>query len=309
MILLAGIPTEPPLARVAHQLERLNIPVIMFNQRDAASSSLDFTLDGEGVRGTLTTGHLTHRLEDIAAAYPRLMDDRSLPELNGEPPDSAPRKACRELHDTLYRWLEITPARVVNRASAMGSNGSKPYQSQLISYAGFAVPETLVTNDPDLVREFLSDHGRVIYKSVSGTRSIVQELTAADFPRLSEIRWCPVQFQKYIEGVDVRVHVIGEQVFATQVTSSATDYRYASAGGGPPARLEAIELDDEVAQRCVDLTRSLGLRFSGLDLRIPCGGDVVCFEANPCPAYAYYEGHTGQPIAAAVARHLAGAAS
>ncbi len=75
-----------------------------------------------------------------------------------------------------------------------------------------------------------------------------------------------------------------------------------------PARLEAIELDDDLAKRCVELTRSLVLRFSGLDLRVPEEGDVVCFEANPCPAYAYYEGHTGQPIAAAVVLHLVGAA-
>jgi RimK-like ATP-grasp domain len=308
MILLAGIPTEPPLARVAYQLERLNIPVVMFNQREAASGRIHFQLDPAGVRGTLTIGHLTQRLEDVAAAYPRLMDDRILPELDGEEPDSPARAATRDLHDTLYRWLEITPARVVNRASAMGSNGSKPYQSQLIARAGFAIPETLVTNDPELVRAFLGEHKRVIYKSVSGSRSIVQELTAADFPRMDDIRWCPVQFQAYVDGVDVRVHVIGEQTFATRVTSAATDYRYAGTAGGEPARLEAVELDDDLAQRCIELTRSLGLRFSGLDLRIPRDGDVVCFEANPCPAYAYYEGHTGQPIAAAVARYLAGAA-
>jgi glutathione synthase/RimK-type ligase-like ATP-grasp enzyme len=136
----------------------------------------------------------------------------------------------------------------------------------------------------------------------------VQELTLSDLCRLDDIRWCPVQFQARVPGVDVRVHVIGEQVFATRVTADATDYRYAGADGGEPARLEATDLADDVAQRCIDLTRSLGLRFSGLDLRVSPEGDVVCFEANPSPAYAYYEGHTGQPIAAAVARHLAGLA-
>ena len=30
----------------------------------------------------------------------------------------------------------------------MASNGSKPYQTQLIRAHGFAVPETLITNDP-----------------------------------------------------------------------------------------------------------------------------------------------------------------
>jgi hypothetical protein len=305
VILLAGIPTESPLARVAYQLERLNVPVVIFNQRAAAAGRMDVRLD-PAVRGELTLGHLTVRLEDVAGAYVRLMDDRVLPELDGLPPESPSRLASRELHDSLYRWLEMTPARVVNRASAMGSNASKPYQSQLIAQAGFAVPETLVTNDPDAVREFLAQHPRVVYKSTSGFRSIVQELRASDLGRLDDIRWCPVQFQAYVVGEDVRVHVIGTDVFATRVTSTATDYRYAGSDGGRPARLEAVELDDALAQRCVDLARSLGLRFTGLDLRVPPEGDVVCFEANPCPAYAYYEGHTGQPIAAAVAKHLVG---
>jgi hypothetical protein len=307
MILLCGIPTEPPLARVARELERLGVPTVVFNQREAVGGRVAFELDAAGVRGELRLDGRSLRLEDVAAVYVRLMDDRVLPELADEPPDSPARTACRELHDALYRWIEITPARVVNRSSAMASNGSKPYQAQLIAAAGFAVPETLVTNDPELVRAFLAEHGRVVYKSISGSRSIVQELTAADLGRLGDIGWCPVQFQAYVPGVDVRVHVIGGRVFATRVTSGATDYRYAGLDGGRPARLEAIELPAEAAQRCVELTRSLGLRFSGIDLRMTADGEAVCFEVNPSPAYAYYESHTGQPIAAALARHLAGA--
>ena len=308
MILLCGILSEPPLARVAAQLTHLGAPFIVFNQRAAAAARMSLELDGDGVRGELVMDGATHRLQDIAAVYTRLMDDRALPELDGEPEGSPARTACRSLHDALFQWMEITPARVINRASTMGSNSSKPYQSQLIAAAGFAVPETLVTNDPDCALSFLAQHGHLIYKSISGTRSIVQELTASDLRRLDDIRWCPVQFQAYVDGVDVRVHVIGDEVFATRVSSRATDYRYAATGGGEPARLEAVDLDDEIAERCVELTRRLGMEFTGLDLRLTEAGEVVCFEANPCPAYAYYEGHTGQPIAAAVARHLASAA-
>jgi predicted ATP-grasp superfamily ATP-dependent carboligase len=307
MILLCGIPTEPPLARAVRELERLGVPAVVFNQREAVGGRFAFELDAAGVRGELRVDGLRVRLEDVAGVYVRLMDDRVLPELADEPPDSPVRAACRELHDALYRWIEITPARVVNRSSAMASNGSKPYQAQLIAAAGFAVPETLVTNDPELVRAFLAEHRRVVYKSISGSRSIVQELRAADLGRLGDIGWCPVQFQAFVEGVDVRVHVIGRRVFATRVTSEATDYRYAGVNGGRPARLEATDLPAETAERCVALTRALGLRFSGIDLRMTEDGEAVCFEVNPSPAYAYYESHTGQPIAAALARHLAGA--
>jgi hypothetical protein len=33
---------------------------------------------------------------------------------------------------------------------------------------------------------------------------------------------------------------------------------------------------------------------------------VFCFEVNPSPGYSYFEANTGQPIARAVARYLAG---
>jgi hypothetical protein len=309
MILLAGIRTEPALARVAAELSQLNAPVAWFDQRQAAGYACRYRIDSDGVRGTLRLGLQTLRLEDVAAVYTRLMDDRFLPELQGLPAGAPERAACRRLHDTLGSWFELAPGRVVNRASAMASNGSKPYQAQAIRAVGFDVPETLVTNEPDLVRDFVAAHGRVIYKSISGVRSIVREVDDDALARLRDIRWCPVQFQAYVEGTDVRVHVIGRQVFATRVTSAAADYRYAAQDGGLPARLEPTRLSDVTEERCVELTERLGLRFSGIDLRITPAGRAVCFEANPCPGYSYYEGSTGQPIARAVARHLAGTAA
>jgi len=308
VIVLGGIRSEPALARVADELSGLGLPFVWFDQRRAAESACVFRLDDEGLHGILRDGERSVGLEDVAAVYWRLMDDRLLPELKDLPADGPERVHCRSLHETFLAWIGLTPARVVNRAAAMASNGSKPYQAQLISAAGFEVPETLVTNDPDLVRDFLARHRRVVYKSISGTRSVVHEVDADAVARLDDIRWCPVQFQAYVEGIDVRVHVLGSRVFATRVTSDAADYRYAAVGGGAPARLEATRLSEAVEARCVDVTARLGLGFSGIDLRVTPDERVVCFEVNPSPAYTYYEGHTGQPIARALAEHLAGVA-
>ena len=109
----------------------------------------------------------------------------------------------------------------------MGSNSSKPYQAQLIREYGFEVPPTLITNEPEQVLAFRAEHRRIVYKSISGVRSIVQTFDDDDLGRLRAIRWCPTQFQAFVEGVDVRVHVVGDEVFATECASDATDYRYA----------------------------------------------------------------------------------
>jgi glutathione synthase/RimK-type ligase-like ATP-grasp enzyme len=305
MILLCGIPSESPLVRVAAALDSLGVAYRIFNQRKCAACAIDLSIAARGPHGTLRLQDETFDLQQISAAYLRFMDDRLLPELQGEPDGSPLRRHARAMHDALYRWLELASGRVVNRSDPQGSNGAKPYQAQLIASYGLRVPETLITNDPAAVLAFRQRHGRIIYKSMSGVRSIIKEFDDEDAARLDDVRWCPVQFQEFIAGTDVRVHVIDQDVFATEIVSDRADYRYASRMGGHTA-LRATALSDDLAARCVALTAGLGLAFSGIDLRIGPDGEPTCFEVNPSPAYSYYEANTGQPIAASLARYLAG---
>ena len=305
MILLCGIPTEPPMAMLLEQVRRLSVPHVVFDQRQFSSAEIEFFISSKGLTGYFQGNGVRYRLEDMSGVYVRLMDDTFLPELEDEPVESPKRTRCRSLHEMLRQWCEITPARVVNRGGNMASNGSKPFQMQLIRDHGFMIPETLITNDPQLVREFLLEHGRIVYKSISSVRSIVQPLEERDIGRLDEIRWCPIQFQELIEGTNVRVHTVDGKVFPTRVRTEATDYRYAARQVGEEAKLEASVLPDAVAEKCVQLAHSLGLDFAGIDLMITSDGEVFCLEVNPSPAYSYYEGATGQPIAEAVARYLA----
>ena len=307
MILICGIPSEAPLAMVREELDKLGVSHIMFNQRQFSRMAMMFDVTNGEVSGCLSIANQEIRLPEITGIYTRVMDDQSLPELNREPEGSPLRQHCRALHDTLMRWSEIAPARVVNRIAPMGSNSSKPYQAQLIQAYGFQVPETLITNEPAEVCAFRQKYGRIIYKSISGMRSIVQTFDDNDLARLEQIRWCPTQFQAYVPGTDVRVHTIGQQVFATAINADgATDYRYAAQQNGQHADLTAICLPDDLSQRCLDLADGLGLAFAGIDLKLTPDGEVYCFEVNPCPGYSYYEANTGQPIAQAVAKYLAG---
>jgi hypothetical protein len=290
-ILLIGIPTERPLAMVGDALEREGADVVWFDQR--AVDDLD--IDGRVLR----VGAREVPLDAIGGVYTRMMDDRLLP------PCTRPQHS-RRVHDALIAWCEAAPVRVINRIASMTSNGSKPYQSQLIREHGFDVPETLVTNDAGLVRDFAREYGAVIYKSVSGIRSIVRLLDGEAMQWIERIRWCPTQFQQFIEGLNVRVHVVGDEVFPTAARSEAVDYRYASRDGGEAALLEPFELDDETATRCVRLAAGLGLEFAGIDLKYAPDGRIFCFEVNPSPGFSYFEAATGQPIAHAVAKRLFG---
>ena len=147
-----------------------------------------------------------------------------------------------------------------------------------------------MTNDPELVQAFFAEHGRVVYKSVSGSRSVVQELTWDDFDRIEDIRWCPVQFQAYVAGVDVRVHVVGEQIFATRVTSEATDYRYAGLDGGRAARLEETSSTTRRPSGASTSPVSSGCASAGSTCGCTPEGEAVCFEVEPEPGLRLLRG-------------------
>jgi len=308
MILLCGIPSETPLAMVARALDASSSDYVVLNQHRVGQCSLELEIVDGRVDGDLCVEGAHYRLADFTAAYFRLMDDRLLPELEGEPETSPKRRHARAFHDVLYRWLEVAPGRIVNRIDPQGSNGSKPYQAQLIVKHGLQVPETLITDDPELVLAFQREHGTLIYKSISGVRSIVKTLDDDDLSRLERVRACPVQFQALVPGIDVRAHVIGEEVYATEIRSDRADYRYARRQGGT-TELRAIELSQDIEETCVSLAHDLGLAFAGIDLRLTPEGSTYCFEVNPCTAFSFYEANTGQPIADAVARYLDGAAA
>jgi hypothetical protein len=304
MILLCGIPTESPLSLVRDRLETMRAPYLVVSQRRFAEIPFTFEIRGDSVTGVIAVDGRSYPLENVSGVYTRLMDYQSLPEVSAEPAASQRRMLARNWHDAMNRWCEIAPIRVVNRAAPMGSNSSKPFQAQAITRRGFFTPETLITSDPELARDFIAEHRRVIYKSISGVRSIVHEVDAEDQRRLDLIRSCPVQFQAYVEGRNVRVHTIGSEVFATGITTAATDYRYAHKEAGQPAELEEVHLSDDLAAQCLALSADLELPFAGIDLKITPDEKVYCFEVNPSPAYSYYESHTGQPISAALARYL-----
>ncbi len=223
-------------------------------------------------------------------------------------PDQPP-PARRQQQLWCQAWAdlgELFHGTVVNRVSAMGSNASKPFQQRLLAELGFAVPPTLVSNDPQEVLAFEAEQGPLIYKSASGVRSIVRELDAGAKRRLGLLRHCPTLFQKRLRGSNVRVHVVGQEVYATEIDAEAVDYRYASRQGAD-ALLRPTTLEARTRERCLRASQILGLPLVGLDLMLADDGRTYCFEANPSPGYSFFEDATGQDISGALARLLRGA--
>jgi len=299
MILLWGIPSEPPVALAVAAARQFGLDHAVVNQRRAAED--DIVLDAAG-GGWLRLDSVTIDLAEVTGVYVRIMDPHALPETRTG--TAGGRDRSEAFHSMLLAWADTTDCRVANPTDAMASNGSKPYQAQLIGAAGFSTPPTLVTNDPREVLRFEAEHGELIFKSTSSERSIVRPLDAAAKQRLEFVRRLPVQFQRRERGTNIRVHVVGERVYSAAAATEALDYRYAS-HDNTEVELEAFDLPDEVAQCCVRLARSLRLPFCGIDLFHRTDGSWACFEVNPSPGYSWFQERAGLPIAEALVAWLA----
>lgn len=242
-------------------------------------------------------------LDDVTGIFVRFLG----PEGREPPPNIPPRDLptmYAEYDTGLMVLLEDLPCAVVNRIGGGISNNSKAYQALIVQRCGLRTPPTLITTDPEAALGFYEEcRGEVIYKSLSGVRSIVRRLQPEQLARLSLLRNGPAQFQRFVPGVNVRVHTVGEQLFATRVHSDAVDYRYAGREE-QSVEMEPTTLPPGIADSCLRLARELDLLMTGIDLKETPEGDFYCFEVNPCPGFLYYEKGTGQPISTALAELL-----
>jgi glutathione synthase/RimK-type ligase-like ATP-grasp enzyme len=303
MILLWGLTGDGPFDAVHAALKRRNAELALVDQRLLLETEVELNVDPE-LHASVSVRGERIQLDAARSYYFRTYDLRRLPAVLAAEPRELGLRVGGAVEEALVVWLELTRARAVNRPSKMASNNSKPYQMEILRAQGFAVPETRLTTDADAVRSFWTDNGAVIYKSLSGVRSVVARLGDAHLARLDAVSFCPTQFQRYVPGRDHRVHVVGDDVFACEVISDADDYRYAARRGGEAPTLQACTLPLEIQERCVALSRALELPLAGIDLRRAPDGRWFCFEVNPSPGFTYYEAHTGQPIADAIASYL-----
>jgi glutathione synthase/RimK-type ligase-like ATP-grasp enzyme len=183
----------------------------------------------------------------------------------------------------------------------MATCGSKPRQLPELRRFGFEVPETLITTNPEAAYAFWEQHRDVVYKSISGVRSRVSRLQSEHRDRLADVASCPTQFQRFIPGSDFRVHVVGSEVFTSEVLADVDDYRYPA---GEAVTIRASDLPPRVEEQCRRLAAAFGLHVAGIDLRRTPAGEWYCFEVNPSPAFTFYEERTGQRIGQAIARLL-----
>ena len=221
--------------------------------------------------------------------------------------------AEREAREALEAVWRTHDGVWVNRPELNQLASVKPEQLKRAERLGFAVPETLVTNDPAAARPFLAARANAIAKPLYSGRVPVDDDDHIFFTSLlddearqaaAELGPEPYLLQEHVEKrYDVRVTVIGDDVFAVRIASQESDEGRVDWRKAPLGTLaHTVEpLPDEVAARCLALTGDYGLAFAAIDLALSVAGEYVFFEVNPNGQWVWVEQLTGLPLRARLA--------
>jgi len=186
----------------------------------------------------------------------------------------------------------------------------KLVQLEAARLVGLQVPRTLVTNDlPRALAFARSCRSGAIVKSLGSTEEggYTRAVDPGNEWLDRRLRAGPAIFQERVHGLDLRVTIVGDEVFPMSMDARAggdpddvrVDWERVSATARP-ARLPA-----DLRRRLLALQRRLGLRYGAVDLRRRRGGGYAFLEVNPGGQWMHAEAATGHPIGATLARLLA----
>ena len=313
MILLVSHPADDHLTPVLSALDRIGSRSVVVDTSTlpgATAVSSGHSARGDRWRLRLEDGSWLD-LSDCRAGWWR----RALPP-GPDPRISDPAQAswaANETFEAMSGFWDAVPITWVSPRRAIETTMMKTWQLPAARSAGLDVPDTLVTSDPDEARAFVGriGLGRVICKAFSATLENWREtrvVGAEEYALLDQVSLAPVIFQELVPAeVDLRITVVGEEVFAAAIHSQELayplDFRL-FLETGPGVRMSPTELPREVEEGLLRLLKSAGLRYGAIDMRRTPDGRHVFLEVNPAGQWRFVEEVTGQPITAALARLL-----
>jgi hypothetical protein len=284
-------------------------------RRDSAGGSLELACDG-GRLALDAVGAIWFRrpLRPVVSAQ---ISDPLLREYA--------QRECLDFLEDVFQSLDASwlPAPVATLRFA----SLKARQLALAATVGFAVPDTIITNDPQAFLAFYDKHGGQVISKLAG--GALHSLTAAsvaagtgrltqldrltepvtrnDLPFADSVALGPVVFQQLVpKAYELRVTVVGTRLLTARIDSQKSararlDWRRYDLDRTPHA---AATLPADVAERCLRLTARLGLSFGAIDLIVTPDGEHVFLELNPVGQYLWLEKMTGLPITEAICDQL-----
>lgn len=317
-IVVLSHPKDPTAQRIARALEARQAPVLFLDTGAFPKQvRLATTFTQHRWQGGFWYEDHRYDLADIKSVLVRRPShyqvDPSAPELIQSFLENEALKGFGGILRSLDKVLWM------NDLDAHRAANFKPVQLQAASHVGLRVPRSLITNDPEAVRQFYQEtSGKLIYKTlhgggIAGGGNIAHAIytsrvTAQSLEHLERVRLTAHYFQVEIEKfLELRVTVIGSHVLAVAIESqhceaTKLDWR----ASFPDLRFAPYTLPHEIEAQCCLLVRSLGLTYGALDFILTPDSEYIFLEINPGGQYEFLEQKTQLPFSTTIANTLLG---
>jgi len=312
MILVVSSDTDPHATAVRAELARMGAESKLLDLRafpTRLGMSLHYATDRAGTRRVRCRDGCDLDLREVRTVWWRRPQPFQLGQELVRPSYRA--FAYNECHEAWSGVWQTLDAFWVNHPLSDEAAARKAFQLDVARASELSIPETLITNDPDEARRFVAGHRDkgVIYKAFSATEQEWREtrlLGDAEAVMMEQVRHAPVIFQEYVPaGVDLRVTIVGDAMFAAAIHSQETSYRVDFRIDMNAARVEPFELPGDVRAGLSRLMRRLDLQFGAADLRQTPDGEIVFLEINPAGQWLFIEDRAHLPITTAMGGLLA----
>mgnify|MGYP001182129045 CR=1 FL=1 len=309
-VLVLSPETDLTADRVVAELTHRDVPVVRMDTAWFPTRlTLDTRLDRHRWVGQLRAAHRSVDLTDLRSVWYRSPTAFRFPAGMSQPER---RHAGWEAKFGFGGVLASLPILWVNHPHREADACYKPLQLVMARRCGFAVPETIVTNDPDGVRRFARRvDGPIVVKTLS-TPAILESggvsvahtrrLTVDDLADLSGVDVTAHLFQEFIpKAYEVRLTAVGRRFFATRIEATTPAAQEDWRNDLDRLTYRPIEVPEGIGYATRRYLDAFGLAYAAFDFAVDHDGRWWFLEANPGGQYGWLQAATGAPISTAMA--------
>lgn len=251
------------------QLGGQNRPSVTIDPERLIWDGVDFS--------TIEVAHIRCMAINTPTAVPAIMNAANYSEMRSV---FLREQEHQSVTKSFFNQMALRNKLVINTLTrAYVDHDTKAQLYQKLHDAGFCVPDTLMTNNPDLANTFFEKVGIAVAKPSIGIGS-TRKVSEYDIERLDELGKSPTLFQELIEGDTIRVHIVGDKVvLALRIISEEGQVDSRT----NPLGFEYFKLPDDEEKKLVEATHFLGLKFAAWDILAAKDGRYAYLDCNPGP--------------------------
>ena len=295
-ILIIGDETDLHIISVYKFLEEGGANILVLNPADGNSGKITYSFSPFQL--TFTDIGKTIDYTDITAVWWRLK-----PNMRSTPSDMSESATAGFIS---REWqLSLEPLRFflkhavwINNRSADLAIRNKPYQLYLAGKYGFRTPETIISNNYDLIQKESSKFKEVLYKPLSyfaeqqdkilfSNRMTMQELENFG----DNISLAPCIFQNYVDkDHELRITVVDDTAFAVKIYSQEDELsKFDWRRNLFKVKYEAVALEKEFEKKLLKFHKAIDLVYGAYDFIVDKKGEPVFLEVNHVGQWLWLE--------------------